>query len=132
MRAPCDHQPSAWILRGLLTGNWREGAWIKLGCVGLEGFFAFGAFGDDALERADLLPVALERAARATGRTYSPGETLIVGDSVRDVACGRVHGARVLAVATGFTPAAELERAGADWVAADLPEAGRILPLLAA
>lgn len=117
---------------GLLTGNWRDGARIKLGHFGLEGFFRFGAFGDDAIDRADLLPVALRRAARAMGRSYTPAETLIVGDSVRDVACGRAHGALVLAVATGFTPAEELARAGADWVAPDLPAAGRMLPLFAA
>ncbi|MFP3940847.1 MAG: HAD family hydrolase [Thermoanaerobaculia bacterium] len=101
---------------GLLTGNWRAGARIKLSRFGLERYFAFGAFGDDGVERSELPPVALERAARATGRDFAPEEALIVGDSVRDVECGRAHGIPVLAVATGWTPGERLAAAGADRV----------------
>ena len=101
---------------GLLTGNWRRGAEIKLSRFGLERYFPFGAFADDAVERNDLPPVALERAARAVGRDFAPRDTLIVGDSPRDVECARAHGLHVLAVATGWTSAEHLRRAGADRV----------------
>lgn len=105
---------------GLLTGNWREGARIKLARFGLDRYFAFGAYGDDAVERSELLPVALDRAFRATGRRFAPADALIVGDSERDVACGRAHGVRVLAVTTGWTPAERLAAAGADRVVPSL------------
>lgn len=105
---------------GLLTGNWRAGARIKLSRFGLERYFSFGAFGDDGVERSELPPVALERAARATGRPFAPEEALIVGDSVRDVECGRAHGIPVLAVSTGWTPAERLAAAGADRVVGSL------------
>ena len=108
---------------GLLTGNWRRGAEIKLGAVGLGGAFPFGAFGDDGVERSELPPVAIARAAAATGRAFRAEEVLIVGDSPEDVACARAHGLGCLGVATGWTPAAELAAAGAAWVAADLPAA---------
>lgn len=108
------------VALGLLTGNWRAGARIKLSRFGLERYFPFGAFGDDGVERRELPPVALERAARATGRTFAPEETLIVGDSVRDVECGRAHGIPVLGVATGWTPAERLAAAGADRVVGSL------------
>ncbi|MGE5234373.1 MAG: HAD family hydrolase [Acidobacteriota bacterium] len=116
---------------GLLTGNWEMGARIKLGRFGLNRFFSFGAFGDDAVERSELPPVALRRAAAASGRLFTAAETLIVGDSVLDVACARAHGVRALAVATGRTAATDLQAAGADWVVTDLGIAHRALPLLA-
>lgn len=114
---------------GLLTGNWEPAARIKLSCFDLNRFFPFGAYGDDAVDRRDLVPVALERAARWAGRRFEPQEVLVVGDSVEDVVCARAHGAPVLAVATGRTPAEALEGAGADWVVPDLPSASRCHPL---
>ncbi len=108
------------VVLGLVTGNWRRGAEIKLSRFGLERFFPFGAFGDDGVERRELPPVALERAFAATGHRFGPGDTLIVGDSVRDVECAHCHGLPVLSVATGWTSAAHLEAAGADRVVASL------------
>jgi len=105
---------------GLLTGNWSDGARIKLSRFDLNRFFPFGAFGDDGVDRNALPPVALERAFAATGRRFRPRETLIIGDSLLDVACGRASGVPVLAVATGFTRAEALAEAGADWVVEDL------------
>lgn len=116
---------------GLLTGNWEATGRIKLSRFGLNDFFAFGAFGDDAVDRRDLVPAALERAARATGKRFSAAETLIVGDTLHDVACGHAHGAATLAVATGGTPVETLAAAGADWVAPDLAHAAEMVPALA-
>jgi phosphoglycolate phosphatase-like HAD superfamily hydrolase len=108
------------VALGLLTGNWEGGARIKLSRFGLDRYFDFGAFGDDGVERRELLPVALERAFRATGNRFAPEEALIVGDSVRDVDCGRAHGVPVLGVTTGWTSAQSLAAAGADRVVASL------------
>lgn len=111
----------------LLTGNWERGARIKLAHFDLNRFFPFGAFGCDGMVRDELPPVALARAERNLGRPFRPEETLIIGDSLLDVACARAHGIPVMAVATGRTPARALKEAGADWVAADLPEAAEML-----
>lgn len=113
------------VVLALLTGNWEPGARTKLSRFDLNRFFAFGAFGCDAVDRSDLPPVAFERAERAVGRRFQPAETLIIGDSLYDVSCGQAHGIPVLAVATGRTPEGALRQAGADWVIADLREAGR-------
>lgn len=115
---------------GLLTGNWRGGAEVKLRHAGLGGRFGFGAFGDDGVERDELPPVALARAAAATGRSFSTAETLVIGDTPHDVACARAHGIRCLAVATGGTSAEALAAAGADRVVADLTEAEEAVPEL--
>lgn len=105
---------------GLLTGNWQRGAMAKLGRFGLERHFPFGAFGDDAIDRPALLPVALDRAEHVSGRRFLFEETVIVGDSLLDVACGHAHGVAVLAVATGHTPGEALRASGAEWVVDDL------------
>jgi phosphoglycolate phosphatase-like HAD superfamily hydrolase len=118
------------VALGLLTGNWEAGARTKLSRFDLNRFFAFGAFGCDAIDRADLPPVAWERAERITGRRFRPEETRIIGDTVHDVSCSQAHGIPCLAVATGWTPAADLRGAGADWVMADLREAGSRLDWL--
>ena len=107
----------------LLTGNWEIGARAKLEPFGLNRFFDFGAFGEDGVRRNELVPVAVERAAMRLGARPDASDVVIIGDTVRDVACGEAHGIPVLGVATGFTPGDHLQEAGADWVAADLRHA---------
>ncbi len=96
------------VTLGLLTGNMERGGRLKLGLFHLNGFFPFGAFGSDHWNRNLLLPIAWERAERSTGHSFSPRETVIVGDSIHDVACVKPYGAKVLAVATGSTPSGAL------------------------
>ncbi len=122
------HRQSA-VTLGLVTGNWEAGARIKLGRLGLNDYFAFGAFGDDGTDRSMLPPVARARASAHAGREFAADEILIVGDSLLDVECARRNGLRSLAVATGRTAAAALAAAGADWVIADLFEAHRCAPV---
>ena len=118
------------VVLALLTGNWEPGARTKLSRFDLNRFFAFGAFGCDAVDRSDLPPVAWERAERAVGRRFRPEETLIIGDSLFDVSAARAHGIPVRGGATGRTPAGALRQAGADWVIPDLREAGRAVEWL--
>ncbi len=103
-------------LLGLLTGNIIEGARVKLASCGLEGRFAFGAYGSDH-ERRDRLPaIAVERALSHSGVTFAGTDVVIVGDTPFDVACGQPIGARAVAVATGRHSESELDEAGADVV----------------
>lgn len=86
---------------GLLTGNIRLGAGLKLAAHGLATSFVLGAFGDDHLDRNALAQIALERGSRHLGCRLSGEEVLVVGDTRADVECARAIGARCLAVATG-------------------------------
>jgi phosphoglycolate phosphatase len=103
----------------LLTGNVERGARIKLSAAGLWHRFRFGVFGDEAPRREELGPLALSRAREATGISFDGESCVVIGDSRQDIACGRAIGARVVAVATGKTPAAVLAAAGADIVLPD-------------
>lgn len=107
---------------GLLTGNYAASARLKLDRFGLWGYFPFGAFGDDAAERHDLVRVAVERARAAGMPEIAESRVVIVGDTPLDVACGRVNRARALAVATGSYPVDALREAGADLAVRDLSE----------
>jgi phosphoglycolate phosphatase-like HAD superfamily hydrolase len=89
------------IAQGLLTGNMRRGAQVKLAHHGLWEKFAFGAFGDDSEQRDDLGPHAVRRAREQHGVEFAAANVWIIGDTPHDIACGKIIGARTLAVATG-------------------------------
>ena len=88
-------------VQALLTGNVERGARIKLGHHGLSHFFKFGAFADDSQWRNELGPVALRRARELHGVEFTPERVFVIGDTPHDIACGKVIGARTIAVATG-------------------------------
>lgn len=118
------------VAMGLLTGNILEGARLKLGSVGLLGHFPVGGFGSDSENRDDLPGVAMERAAEEWGVDFHPRNVVVVGDTPRDVSCGRNGGTRTVAVATGRYDVATLRETGADHVLPhmeDLQEAVRAL-----
>ena len=94
---------------GLLTGNVRRGAELKLRAAGLAfERFRVGAFGSDHADRPEL-PAIAQRRARETLGVELPGDRVIViGDTPADIACGRGIGARAIAVATGHYGVDEL------------------------
>jgi phosphoglycolate phosphatase len=105
---------------GLLTGNIRLGAEIKLRRFGLWERFETGGFGDDHLERNEIALAAQRRGEELLGRRLEGSEVLVVGDTPLDIACGRRLGAKVLAVATGGHALDELRRHRPDWAVPDL------------
>lgn len=88
---------------GLLTGNVRPGAALKVERAGLSRYFEVGAFGSDEEDRNLLVPVARARAAARWGEGFEGSLTVVVGDAEADVRCARAGGARAVAVATGGT-----------------------------
>lgn len=109
---------------GLLTGNIRLGAEIKLRHFGLWDAFAVGAFADDAEDRDHIAAVARDRGSHALGSPLRGEEIVVIGDTPHDVRCGRAIGAKVLAVATGGSTFAQLREHQPDWLVSDLSELG--------
>lgn len=107
---------------GLLTGNIRLGAEIKLRHFDLWDEFETGAFADDNEDRNKIAAVARERGRRILGNGLRDEEILVIGDTPFDIQCGRAIGAKVLAVATGGATMEELRAHEADWVVEDLKE----------
>jgi phosphoglycolate phosphatase-like HAD superfamily hydrolase len=106
---------------GLVTGNWREGARVKLSVFDLWRPFEvcefMGAFGEDGASRGDLALVAMRRA-RARG--FSDEPVIVLGDTPQDVAGARAAGAVAVALRTGWSEEAELREALPDLLLDDL------------
>lgn len=121
--AACDD-----ILLGLLTGNLRPTAHIKLEAAGYDPtLFRLGAYGDEAVRRSDLPPLAIERAARLTGVQFRGERVVIIGDTPADVTCGYGVGARSIAALTGGHPRIELEALQPHFLFEDLTDSAALL-----
>jgi phosphoglycolate phosphatase len=105
---------------GLVTGNIEAAAHIKLARADLNRFFAFGGYGSDSSDRTELTRKAVDRGGQIAGKELDPAATIAVGDTPRDVKAGHGAGLRVVGVATGKYPVAELDAAGADWAIEDV------------
>ena len=105
---------------GLLTGNIRLGADIKLRRYGLWELFETGGFADDSEDRNHIAVAALERGRHVLGGSLHGGEVVVVGDTPHDIRCGKHIGAKVLAVATGGATLDELQHHKPDWAVEDL------------
>jgi phosphoglycolate phosphatase len=110
---------------GLVTGNIRECAYLKLGSVGLDRYFGFGGFGDEYAERVRIGRSALE-AAEAAGFEWEDGGVCLVGDTPFDIAAGQALGLPVIGVAAGKYREEELRSAGASFVVADYSDVKRL------
>jgi phosphoglycolate phosphatase len=117
------------VALGLVTGNLARGAELKLASAGLRSTYPVGAFGSDHELRDELPRIALERARQAWGRSFEREQVVIIGDTPRDVQCGRAHGTRTVGVATGRFTRLELEACGADVVLDDFTETEQVLRL---
>jgi phosphoglycolate phosphatase-like HAD superfamily hydrolase len=109
-------------LLGLLTGNIRLGAEIKLRHFNLWEHFETGGFADDHEDRDQIAAAAKLRGGRVLQRELRGEEIVVIGDTPLDIRCGRAIGAKVLAVATGGARHHELAAHQPDWVVEDLRE----------
>lgn len=107
-------------LIGLLTGNIRLGAQIKLGHYRLWDSFRMGGFGDDHEDRNQIAVVARERASRMIRETLAGDDILVIGDTPRDIECARAIRARSLAVATGKYSTTQLREESPTWAVESL------------
>jgi phosphoglycolate phosphatase len=115
--------------QSVLTGNVRAMAEVKLTPFGLTEHLDLdvGAYGNESAVRADLVHLARSRAVAAYGEDFTGQATVLVGDTPLDIEAALATGARAVGVATGRSAAADLDRAGADAVLADLSDTGRVL-----
>ena len=104
----------------LLTGNYVEGAWIKLRHFGIDHFFETGGFGDHHAHRDDVARQAAENVRGHLKRDLPKGSTCVIGDTPADIRCARAINARAVAVATGMYSLTELEPHSPDHLFEDL------------
>ncbi len=115
---------------GLLTGNLRKGAKIKLAHFNIHHHFDFGGFGDHHLDRDDVAREALQEIQTKFGKDYPPHKIWVLGDTPLDIQCARAIGAQVLAVATGWHSMDELKPYKPDLLFQDLTSTHQVLESL--
>jgi phosphoglycolate phosphatase len=123
-------QSSTPVLIGLLTGNIRRGATVKLGHYNINHYFRFGGFGDGVLTRDEVARAAWTEAQQHHPEALSGKRTWVIGDTPLDITCARHIGAKVLAVATGQHPIQELESYQPDVLLPSLEQEGLMERLL--
>ncbi|WP_433445702.1 HAD family hydrolase [Nonomuraea sp. CA-141351] len=103
------------VLQTVLTGNVRTVAKIKLQVFGLDRHIRWdiGAYGEDDEVRAELVRIALGRAASVLGEPAAPEDAVLIGDTPADVEAALENGVPVVAVASGRSSVDELRDAGA-------------------
>jgi phosphoglycolate phosphatase len=118
------------LVLALLTGNVSRGAQLKLEHYGVWHFFEFGAFADDHQDRNRLGSFARARAEEKHGCEFSASEIDVIGDTPRDIACGKAFGARTIAVATGTWTREQLAEHYPDFLIDDLSDVESIIHTL--
>lgn len=124
-----SREPS--LVLGLLTGNIRDTAPLKLSAAGINPEqFSLGAYGSDAANRNDLPPVAWRRAFTLTGYNFSGHNTVIIGDTPADIICAQSVQAKSIAVASGPFSATELEKFQPDVLLNDLTDSRKTVEII--
>jgi phosphoglycolate phosphatase-like HAD superfamily hydrolase len=100
---------------GLGTGNIKEAAYMKLGKVGLSGYFSFGGFGSDHRIRSELIRTGAVRGSQQLCCKLSDCQVIVIGDTFHDVDAALAIGARALGVGTSGKSRQELLSRGASY-----------------
>src|ERR1035437_5608781 len=107
-------------LLGLLTGNIRLGAEIKLRHFNLWDVFQTGGVAHHPQDRHQNAAAARQRGSRILGEELSGDQVVVIGDTPLDIRCARAIGAKALAVATGGAKLEDLRMRQPDWAVPDL------------
>ncbi len=107
---------------GVMTGNVEGIAKLKLTKAKLMDFFDIGAYGNETERRVELIDIARRRALDKLGLEFTNENIYLVGDSVRDIQCGKEDKIRTIGVATGDYTKEELLNVGANLVLSSLEE----------
>ena len=108
----------AGVRLGLATGNFSEGAALKLGYYGIADFFEGGGFGEVSPDRADVVAAAISNVADGA----APADILVVGDTPHDITSALANGVVGVGVATGTFTVEELRDSGTSHVYQDFAD----------
>lgn len=108
------------VALGVITGNSRRGAQLKLNRHGLGQFFSFGGYGDQHEDRNDVAKDALSVACEILGEGSNSRDIWVIGDTPHDIKCADAIGGRCIAVTTGGYSLEVLKSFGPDSIVSDL------------
>lgn len=119
---------SGYVL-GLLTGNMKRIAYWKLSHVGLDEYFHFGVFGEEADDRIGLAKRVQVKARQELNHEFKEHEVIVIGDTIHDVRCGKAIHAVTISVTSGDHRSENLEAEHPDLLVDSLMDE-RVLSLL--
>ena len=123
------------LAQTLLTGNYRPTAEAKLRPFRLLQHLDLdsGAYGDDALSRADLGKQLLARLVTSHRVPPEKIRVIAIGDTASDVICAKVAGFFSIAIVSGHSPNRHLlEEVAPDCMLNDLSDTQRVLDAITA
>lgn len=119
------------VLLGLVTGNYQESGRIKLASVGIDPqWFLINGFAECAETRPGIVRWAMDQGSALVGRPLDALETIVIGDTPRDVACAKANGCLAVAVATGNYDIDLLRATEADLVLPDFTDSAPLWQML--
>lgn len=118
------------VLMGLLSGNIEAMAWNKMEMAGIKDYFSFGAFGDMAQARPELVEVAKKQIKNKFEISIPNDRFVIIGDSPLDVVTAKKAGTKCIAVATGSAKREQLAAENPELVVDSLKEMGKVMGLI--
>jgi len=104
------------VFLALLTGNFEDGARIKLEPFLLNSLFPVGAFGDDGFLRTDLSQIAVRRAENYYETTFESNNIVVIGDTAADVECAKALHARSIGISRIPAIEQQLKESGPDHI----------------
>ena len=117
------------IMIGLVTDNLKPIARGKLEKVNIDDYFKVGGFGNDDLDKANLVRLTIEKAKKYFGFEFSNNVSLF-GDAPQDMKAGKEVGVEAIGLTTGVYSKEQLEDAGADLVLENLKDTEKILKII--
>ena len=112
------------------TGNIEKGARIKLSLNNLNRFFPTGGFADGETERWQVIKKAVDNSCSLFNKTFDSTNTYVIGDTPKDIACGKKLNLKTIGVATGRHTAEDLQKCNPDHVFENLTDIDAFLNIL--
>lgn len=111
------------LILGLLTGNARGIARMKMEALHILDYFKIGGYGSSSEKRAELVGMAIADAVnQKLFNKISMKQVYVIGDTKYDIDCAKEAGAVSIAVATGISSKADLEIYKPDYLLSKLTE----------
>lgn len=98
-----------------------------LASTGLGKYFKFCVYGTEARTRVDMVKLAMKKAEEMNGTKLEGKDVVIIGDSVRDIDCGKEVDALTIAIATGPHWQEELAAHRPDFLFKDMVDYKKVL-----
>ena len=104
------------VLNILGTGAAERIARTKLSYVGLNKYFKTGGFGDNIVDRSELIKKAIENAEKLYNTSFNKEYIFIIGDTPGDIEAARALGIKIISMATGSYLVKDLMKYKPDFV----------------